>query len=295
VLQVGDDEIAPVLETITREFEDSRYLDLALAGAVLGRLSGPVGAEVRVNFLDEVNRNLERTLTLSEQRGEKIRMGYLPPIHVWIESRPIDETIGYVAFNMFVDPGRLMPVFNEAMESFMDRDGIVIDLRGNPGGLPAMAMGMAGWLISEKSHRLGTMITRETEVKLVVFPRPEIYSGPVAVLVDGLSGSCSEIFAGGLKDLGRAKIFGSRTAGAALPSMIEKLPNSDGFQYAFANYVSASGEVLEAVGVIPDVEVAPSRDALLAGGDPVLDAAVAWIHRQAGSRALAVHSEENKP
>lgn len=295
VLRVGDDEIAPVLETIAKEFADSRYLDLALAGAVLGRLSGPVGEGVRATFLDGADRNVEKTLVLAEQRGEKIRIGYLPPIHVWIESRPIHETVGYVAFNMFVDPGRLMPAFNEAMESFMERDGLVIDLRGNPGGLPAMAMGMAGWLIAEKSQRLGTMITRETQVKLIVFPRPETYSGPVAVLVDGLSGSCSEILAGGLKDLGRAKIFGTRTAGAALPSMIEKLPNGDGFQYAFANYVSASGEVLEAVGVVPDVEVAPSREALLAGRDPVLDAAVAWIRLQGASRSLAPHQEENTP
>jgi carboxyl-terminal processing protease len=295
VSRVGDDDIAPVLETIAEEFADNRYRDLALAGAVLGRLSGPVGEEVRVTFLDGADRNAEKTLVLAEQRGEKIRMGYLPPIHVWIESRPIDETVGYIAFNMFVDPGRLMPVFNEAMASFMEKDGLVIDLRGNPGGLPAMAMGMAGWLISEKSHRLGTMITRETELKLIVFPRPQTYSGPVAVLVDGLSGSCSEILAGGLKDLDRAKIFGTRTAGAALPSMIEKLPNGDGFQYAFANYVSASGEELEAVGVIPDVEVSPSREALLAGYDPVLDAAVTWIRRQGTPRPLAVHQEENEP
>jgi carboxyl-terminal processing protease len=77
--------------------------------------------------------------------------------------------------------------------------------------------------------------------------------------------------------------------------MIEKLPNGDGFQYAFANYVSASGEVLEAVGVIPDVEVKPSRDALLAGHDPVLDAAVAWIRQQGASRSLAIPQQENKP
>jgi carboxyl-terminal processing protease len=194
---------------------------------------------------------------------------------------------------MFIDPGRLMPVFNEAMESFMEADGLVIDLRGNPGGMPGMAMGMAGWLISEKSRRLGTMITRDTELKLIVFPRPKTYSGPVAVLVDGLSGSCSEIMAGGLKDLDRARIFGSRTMGAALPSVIEKLPNGDGFQYAFANYVSEGGEVLEGVGVIPHVEVAPSRDALVAGRDPVLDAAVAWIRVESASRSLTYDKQEN--
>jgi carboxyl-terminal processing protease len=97
--------------------------------------------------------------------------------------------------------------------------------------------------------------------------------------VDGLSASTSEIFAGGLQDLGRARVFGTPTAGAALPSVIEKLPNGDGFQYAIANYTSEGGKVLEGRGVIPDVVVAPTREALLAGHDPVLEAALSWCNR----------------
>jgi carboxyl-terminal processing protease len=163
------------------------------------------------------------------------------------------------------------------MKEFMEAEGLVIDLRGNPGGILAMGMGMAGWLIDEKNLYLGTMYTRSEELKMIVSPRPETYDGPVAILVDGLSGSCSEIFAGGLQDLGRARVFGSRTVGGVLPSAIEKLPNGDGFQYAFANYVSEGGEVLEGRGVIPDEAVTPTRQALLAGRDEVLEAAIAWI------------------
>jgi carboxyl-terminal processing protease len=65
-----------------------------------------------------------------------------------------------------------------------------------------------------------------------------------------------------------------------LPSIIERLPNGDGFQYAFANYVSESGAALEGNGVEPDVEVIPTREALLAGRDPALEAAVEWILAQ---------------
>ena len=101
----------------------------------------------------------------------------------------------------------------------------------------------------------------------------------------------TEIFAGGLQDLGRARVFGTRTAGAALPSAIERLPNQDGFQYAVANYISEGGEVLEGRGVIPDVEVIPSREALLRGEDPVVRAAVGWIRDLAcgESRGLTEH------
>jgi carboxyl-terminal processing protease len=102
------------------------------------------------------------------------------------------------------------------------------------------------------------------------------------VIVDGMSASTSEIFAGGLKDLGRAKIFGERTAAAALPSLIEKLPNGDGFQYAVANYVSEGGKPLEGIGVTPDMPVRVTREALLTGHDPALDAALEWIEKQKG-------------
>jgi carboxyl-terminal processing protease len=102
----------------------------------------------------------------------------------------------------------------------------------------------------------------------------------VAILVDAEAASTSEIFAGGLKDLGRARVFGTRTAAAALPSVIERLPNGDGFQYAIANYISEGGKPLEGIGVQPDEEVKLSREALLAGHDSVLDAALEWIKKQ---------------
>ena len=143
-----------------------------------------------------------------------------------------------------------------------------------------MAQGMAGWLISQKGQFLGTTYTRDGEQKLFIYPRPTTYTGPVAILVDGLSGSASEVFAAGLRDLGRARVFGSPTEGEALASMIDRLPNGDVFLYAVGDYVSAAGQPLEGVGVIPDVVVTPTREALLEGRDEVLQAAVDWIRHQ---------------
>jgi carboxyl-terminal processing protease len=140
-----------------------------------------------------------------------------------------------------------------------------------------MAMGMAGWFISQPDQKLGTLYMRDTTLNFVVNPRLATFAGPLAILVDGTSASTSEIMAEGLKDLGRARIFGTRTAAAALPSVFERLPNGDGFQYAIANYISEGGKPLEGLGVTPDVETPVTRQALLAGKDPALDAAVAWI------------------
>jgi carboxyl-terminal processing protease len=94
--------------------------------------------------------------------------------------------------------------------------------------------------------------------------------------VDGSSASTTEILAQGLKDLGRARIFGTRTAGAALPSELIELPDGDRFQYPEANYESFRGRVLEANGVEPDVVVAPTIAALLAGHDLALESAISW-------------------
>jgi len=127
---------------------------------------------------------------------------------------------------------------------------------------------------------LGTMYLRDATLNFVINPRAQVFTGPVAVLVDGSSASTSEIFAGGLQDLGRARVFGTHTAAAALPSVFERLPNGDGFQYATANYISKGGKPLEGLGVTPDVEVKVSRQTLLAGHDPVVEAALEWIQRQ---------------
>ena len=140
-----------------------------------------------------------------------------------------------------------------------------------------MSWAMSGYLVSEPGQKLGTMITRVGSLNFTIQPRPRPFKAPVAVLVDELSMSTSEILAGGLKDLKRARVFGARTAAAALPSAIEMLPNGDGFQYAMANYISEGGKPLEGFGVVPDVEAPVTRLVLLAGKDPALDAAIEWI------------------
>lgn len=188
--------------------------------------------------------------------------------------------VGYVRFNIFFQPDDIIKSVREMVAACGDCNGMVIDLRGNPGGIAGLAMGLAGWFVDKGGQQLGTMYLRESNLKFVVFARPQPFRGPLAILVDGCSASTSEIFAEGMKDMDRARIFGTRTAGAALPSVFERLPNGDGFQYAIANYISLSGKPLEGIGVIPDQEVRLTRQALAAGQDPVLDAAVAWIETQ---------------
>jgi carboxyl-terminal processing protease len=259
--------------------QDPAIHELQLERAIAARLGGPVGATRHFIFGDKTNTRVSREIQLQPPRGELSGFGNLPPQHVWFETKKLGET-GYIRFNLFLDLIRMMPSFGDAVQACARCDGIIVDLRGNAGGIGAMAMGMAGWFVDKPGQRLGTMTLRNATLNFIINPRAGSYAGPLAILVDGSSASTAEIFAGGLQDLGRARVFGTRTAGAALPSIITRLPNGDGFQYAVANYVSVSGQALEAKGVAPDVEVRLTQETLLAGHDAVLDAALDWIRRQ---------------
>jgi carboxyl-terminal processing protease len=218
-------------------------------------------------------------LARGRPRGQLAQFGNLPPLHFWVETRTIKPNIGYMRFNLFFEPDSLIAAFQQAVKACRNCDGFIIDLRGNPGGIGGLATGVAGWFTDKQGQRLGSMFLRGASIKFAVFPRAEPFLGPLAILVDGCSASTSEIFAGGMKDLGRARIIGTRTAGAALPSVFTRLPNGDGFQYAIANYISEGGQPLEGFGVTPDQEVKLTRHQLLDGQDPVLDAAVSWIEQ----------------
>jgi carboxyl-terminal processing protease len=278
ILKIGEQDLAPVIAKLDENYSKSTMRDLVLRRAILSRLEGRIGQSIPVEFLDGSNQRLTKSLSPVKPKGTLAQFGYLYPAYVWFDSsRLAGGDIGYVSFNMFLDPPRLMGLFGDAVESCKTCSGFIIDLRGNPGGVGAMAMGMAGWFIDKSDERLGTLYMRDTTLKFIVNPRASTFAGRVAILVDGTSASTSEILAGGMKDLGRARVFGTRTAAAALPSLFEKLPNGDGFQYAIANYISQGGKPLEGLGVTPDVETPLTRETLLAGKDPALDAAIAWI------------------
>jgi carboxyl-terminal processing protease len=105
------------------------------------------------------------------------------------------------------------------------------------------------------------------------------YAGPVAVLVDPLSASTSEIFAAGMQAVGRARVFGDTTARQALPALMTRLPTGDVLLYVVADFVDPNGRRVEGRGAVPDETVPLRREALLQGRDEPLDAALRWIIR----------------
>ena len=82
--------------------------------------------------------------------------------------------------------------------------------------------------------------------------RVKPFAGPVAILVDAMSGSASECFAGGMQSIGRARVFGQTSMGQALPALFDRLPNGDVLIHAYGDFVTADGTRLEGRGVVPD-------------------------------------------
>ena len=275
--RVDGKPLDPGLRKIDRNFRDSTLHDLMLEQAVLTRLAGSEGSRVKVSLREAQGRNTTIEMERARPRGAEFSFGNLPPLYFWVEARKARPDVGYIRFNLFFAPETLNKAVENAVKDCATCRGFVVDLRGNLGGIGGLAPGVAGWFLDTPGLRLGDMLLRTTKLKFVVFPRPTVFRGPLAILVDGCSASTSEIFAGGMQDLKRARVFGMRSAGAALPSVFERLPNGDGFQYAIANYISEGGKQLEGAGVTPDETASPSRRELLEGRDPALDRAIAWI------------------
>jgi carboxyl-terminal processing protease len=188
-----------------------------------------------------------------------------------------DSTLGYLAFNVWMLP--MIRSVQTGLEDLRARGmkSLVLDLRGNPGGVSAMAVAVARMFL-QHGGSLGTLRFREFTQEFKVQAEADPFTGPVAVLVDEGTASTSEIFLAGMQELGRVQVFGGGpTAGAALPSVIEELPGGAMLQYVVGEYRTPGGKTIEGRGITPDVRVPERRSDYVAGRDPVLEAATTTL------------------
>ena len=149
-----------------------------------------------------------------------------------------------------------------------------------------MLSGVSGF-VADTAVTLAVVHSRGQEIRYDVFPRRTTtkgervrpFSGAVAILMDPLTVSTSEVFAAGLRQVApdRARLFGERSAGQALPAVIYKLPSGDVLMHAVGDLKLSDGTRIEGEGVRPDVEIPLRQSDLLAGRDAALDAAMRWI------------------
>lgn len=270
--------VAPLAaELRAGRIEDAR-MGFYLRAIVEARLRGAVGTQVQLESTLPGEETQATTLTLDAHDGAWSEpVGNYPATPLQCETRRGEDGVGYLRFNVFA-PALMKPI-RTFLRSLKPTDGLILDLRGNPGGVAEMAAGLAGWLV-DRELSLGVMRLRQGTMSFGVYPQDGAFAGPVAILIDGRSASTSEILASGLRDHARARLFGERTAGAALPSLFRALPTGDLLQYAIADVRTPKGTMIEGVGVEPDEGGARTIADLATGRDTVMAAATAWLARE---------------
>lgn len=316
LLAINDEPVGPLVERVRGRSEPHAF-PLAIARAAAARLSCDRAGQVRKLKVTDPTKTLAKTKSPTpadpaaagegldasadhvairvvpcvEPQGERVTLGNLRDIPTHVEHRMLEADVGLLAFNVW-----MLPMVKEVSSALAELSAqgmraLVIDLRGNPGGVGSMVVPVARELLDRgaggalgdeeawppKTASLGTLRFRDFTQELNVEPwepPASAFDGPVVVLVDEGTASTSEIFVVGLRDLHRITVVGARpSAGSALPSVIEQLDGGALLQYVVADYVSPRGTAIEGKGIVPDVVVPETRDDFAAGRDPVLEAA----------------------
>jgi carboxyl-terminal processing protease len=283
IKQLDDKTVEQISAPIRKLKESPDAITERISGEIAEMLlEGKLGSSLRLIYLDESDKAHDVTIKREKPSGEMSpNIGSFPSFYIEFEQKRLSDGIGYVRFNMF------LPVLNQriraAVRSMSAAPGLVIDLRGNPGGFDGVGQGLAGLLL-DKQTTLGMSRMRQGFENYIVYPQKNPYLGPVVVLLDSMSGSASESFSGGMQAVGRAVVVGQRSGGGDLDASIDKLPTGALLLYAYADFVTAKGVSLEGRGVTPDIEVKLTRASLLSNADPQLEAAINYIKRQSSQQ-----------
>jgi carboxyl-terminal processing protease len=193
-----------------------------------------------------------------------------------VTSHRLPSGYGYVRLTLWKSPIRKQ--FKIALEHLKDAPGVVVDIRGNPGGEAEEVAKIASYFFARRmpfgkfSARSGKSIFLRTDED------DQIYKGPVAILVNEGSGSGSELFAGVMQESKRAVLVGRRSCGCVLGiSRYRSVKGKGELAVSEYGYVSPGGQSFEGTGVVPDrtVELKISdlqqhRDAALEEAQQVL-------------------------
>jgi carboxyl-terminal processing protease len=243
----------------------------------LDKLGGGPNTKVAVTFLGERDEARELTLErapLQPSEVERTRFGDFS-LYALFEARRLEGGVGYIRFTQFIPA--LDKKLDEAFDSMQGAPGVIIDLRGNGGGEDSVAVKLAGHLFDKPTQLMVTRTRKGDDLYYRARPAKSPYLGPVAILVDGASGSASEQLTAGLQEAGRAYVIGTRTEGDDMDADLAKLPTGAYLIYAAGEPRTPKGVVVEGRGVIPDLEVNLTRAGLLRGEDAQLDAAIQYV------------------
>ena len=253
-----------IITAINGESTSGMSVDTAVS-----KIRGPANTNVKLNILRGGNQQQSFDI-----KREKIT---LPSV----KSKTLDGNIGYISINQFTED--TTDLATKAAQQFKSQNvkGIVLDLRGNPGGLVNAAVGICNlWL------KNGQMIMQEKKGNEVVNTyyadgNSNILNGvPTVVLVDGGSASASEITAGALHDNNAATIVGEKTFGKGVVQQIFNLSGGAEAKITVAKWYRPNGKNIQHIGITPDKTITNSKDQISAGTDSQLDSAKQILQNQ---------------
>ena len=216
-------------------------------------------------------------LTILRNNDKLVKKIVRKEIKIKTVKSSIDKNIGYIKINTFI--GSSTPSeFLEALEKTKNTEGLIIDLRGNTGGLLPNAVFIANLFIKE--GRLVSIVGRKGyKYDITAQNNGEIIDKPLAVLVDGKSASASEILSGALQDYHKAKLIGTKTYGKGMVQKIIPLPNETGLNLTIAKYFTPNGTDINEKGIEPDIKVSFTLNDLKNKNDAQLNAAKNYLSR----------------
>ena len=196
----------------------------------------------------------------------------------------IDDNIGYIRLSSFLSRNAAQE-FQAALKKYQNKDGIIVDLRSNPGGLLTNAVYIADMFLSSKV--IVSTVDRDGYKDTQNSLSQVITKQPVVVLINGGSASASEILSGALKDNKRAIIVGKKSFGKGLVQEINKLPDGSALHITIQKYLTPNGTDIHKKGIAPDYVVDITEEDIKANKDPQIEKACEVLQQQIGKYAKA--------
>lgn len=235
-----------------------------IADEAVKMLRGPKGSPVKVT-LKSRDTETPREITLIRNI-----------IHVKsVESKLLDNGIGYVKLSQFQD--KTSDELKKAIEKLESRNkgglnGLILDLRNNPGGLLSQAVEVADQFVDEGLIVSVRGRTEDQPTEYYATKKESSRNYPLVVLVNKGSASASEVVAEALQDDKRAVILGTKTFGKGSVQTIIRLEDGSGLKLTTAKFYAPSGRSISQIGVTPDVVVENGKT-----GDSQLERAVELV------------------
>jgi carboxyl-terminal processing protease len=212
----------------------------------MGRILGRPGSKVTLRIL-RAGRPMQ---------FELVRRTYaLHPVHARLE-----HGIGILRLDAFSKGTAAASAAAVARLTRAGAKALVVDLRGNPGGLLEQAVGVVSLFLPDGSSVV-SLAGAHKPLRILYSHGGEASTIPLAVLVDAGSASASEVVAGALKDHGRASIVGEPTYGKSLVQEIVRLPSGAALKLTVARYLTPAGVDISRKGVQPDIRSRHALDA----------------------------------